>query len=104
MKSVHNNYATKEDMEKMLTIGSILHPVTNYTKDDFLTPARVAQKFGISTEKAKEIMKQINFKKTVFALNGHKTPVIIRFNRGTLKLHPMAFQVFQEYIDNQKVK
>ena len=105
MKSTHNRTVTKEDTKKMSTVGNTTHPATNYTKDDFLTPALVAKKFNISTDEALNLMKKINFKKAVFALNGHRTPMVIRFsNNSTLHLHPMAIPAFQEYIDKQKAK
>lgn len=105
MKSVLNLSVSNQDKQKMTTIGSTTHPVTTYTKDDFLTPAAVAKKFNITTSQATEIMKKLIFKRAVFALNGHKTPIILRFgNNSTMRLHPMAFDIFQEYINNQKAK
>ena len=103
MKPVHHQIATKEDRENIPSVGTSIHPATNYTKDDFLTPARVAKKFGITTKQATDLMKKLAFNRAVFILNGHKSPIIIRLN-GSIHLHPMAFDVFQQQINNQKAK
>jgi len=106
MKSTHNLVVTKENAKNMTIIGDPFHPVTEYTKDDFLSPSKVAKKFGISTENARNLMKKLEHKGIVFGLNGHKKPVISKAkpNSHTLFLHPMAIEVFQEYLNNQKVK
>jgi len=102
MKFLQNCNVTKEDKKKMVTVGSNSRPVKNFTKADFMTPAQVGKKFNISTQEAMDFMKKLNFKRAIFALNGHKTPVILRF-KGYLYLHPMALEAFQQEI-NQKVK
>ena len=102
MKYLQNRNVTKEDKKKMVTVGSNSKPVTNFTKADFMTPAQVGQKFNISTQEATKLMKNLNFKRAVFALNGHKTPVILTFN-SYLYLHPMALEAFQQEV-NKKVK
>ena len=105
MKSVHNKNITKEEAKKMVNVGTINKPVNTYTKDDYLTAAKLEKKFDISTTEARKKKKKLNFKRAVFALNGHKTPVIVRLGTSsTLKAHPMAMEVIQQEINKQKVK
>lgn len=106
MKSVHGKSATIEDCKRLKTVGSLAKPITTYTKDDYLTPAKVAKQFNISTEKAKSIMKTLIFKHATFVINGHKSPVIVYMGTGTPRLHPLAIDIFREYIDkqNQRIK
>ena len=106
MKSVLHLNVKTEDQKKMTVIGSQFSPVTNYTKDDFLSPSKVAKKFNISTEEARNLMQKLMRYGIVFGLNGHKKPVVSRATKGsnTLFLHPMAISVFQEYVNKQKAK
>jgi len=102
MKPLFNIFATKETRKKMVSVGSSTQPA-KYTKDDFLTPGQVAKKFGISTDTAKEVMKKLNFERAIFVLNGHKAKIIMRHSDGkSMRLHPMATEAFQKYLDTQK--
>lgn len=104
MKSVHGKSATAEDCKRLKTVGSLTNPITTYSKDDYLTPAKVAKRFDISTEKAKSIMKTLIFKHATFVINGHKSPVIVNMGTGTPRLHPLAIDIFQDYLNKQKAK
>ena len=103
MKSVAHTFATKEDKEKLVCVGEAFDPVTNYSKSDFLSPAKVGQKFGISTEDALKFMKKLRRNRSKFVLNSHVTDIIITFNGRTgVHLHPMATEAFQRYLDKQR--
>ena len=54
MKSIHGKFATREDTEKFISVGKPAKQAVSYTKADFLTPGKVAEKFQISTEEAKK--------------------------------------------------
>lgn len=104
MKSVHHKFADRESREKLPSVGKSFYPEKNYTKDDFLTPGKVGEKFGISTEKAKDLMKSLNRKGSSFVLNDHMSKIVVTLGKSYLYLHPMATEAFQKYLDNQKVK
>ena len=104
MKYVKNTILTNEEREKMFSIGTPNAPET-FTKDDYLTPAKVAKKFGISTENARSIMKRLMFKRANFALNGHRSPIVTNLGKkgaGFYYLHPLAITAFQQYLEKQK--
>ena len=101
MKSIHNLTPTNQEKEKILTVGNSWHPVKAYKKTDFLSPVQVGKKFNITTEQATGIMKKMAFNRVIFALNGHKTPVIVKFN-SHVRLHPMAIEAFEQYIQNKR--
>ena len=105
MKSIHNVFLTKEKEKKLSSIGGRFGASATYNKDDYLTPNKVAKKFNISTEEAKTIMKNLLFKRTIFALNGRKAQMITRLGKSSgsaLYLHPLALEAFQKHIGEQK--
>ena len=105
MKSTHGVFIAKETEKKLVSVGGRFgHQTATYTKSDYLTPSKVAKKFGISTEKAKSIMKNLIFKRAYFALNGHKAQIVTRMGKtgDCIYLHPLAIDAFKKYIDHQK--
>ena len=100
MKSVHNVNVTNENKKYMPVIGDRFHPITNYTKDDFLSPSKVAKLLGISTEDARKLMKKLEREGIKFGHNGHKKPMVSRAKpkSNTLFLHPMAVSFLPQYI------
>jgi len=103
MKTLHYKSATKEDTKTFVTVGSANNPKNNYTKDDFLTPGKVGEKFGISTDEAKTLMKKLKFRNASFILNGHMAQVVVDLGkRGCLYLHPMATNIFEQQLNKQK--
>jgi hypothetical protein len=95
--------ASKEESQNMVSKGSAFKPQNNYTKADFLLPNQVAKKFNISTEEARNLMKSLMFRNALFALNGRKTPIIVNLGKhGSMYLHPMAMEAFQQQLDKQK--
>ena len=105
MKSIHDVFLTKEKEEKLLSVGGRFSSSATYTKNDYLTPGKVAKKFGISTEKAKDIMKNLLLKRTIFALNGHKAQIVTKLGKtsgSSMFLHPLALEVFKKHISEQK--
>jgi len=105
MKSVLGRNITTENATKLHVYGSVDKPVTTYSKSDFLTPTMVGKKYGITTEEAKKLMQTLMRNGVVFGLNGHIKEAVVRLKKtsNTIYLHPMATEVFQEYL-NKKVK
>lgn len=93
-------FANEESRKNLKVVGSNKEFKNNYTKADFMPPAKVAQKFKISTVKAKKLMKQLFWRDAKFVLNNHMASIIVQFD--TYCLHPMAIEAFQQYIDKQK--
>ena len=103
MKSIHHDFLTKKEGEKLVYASSRIPSSTTYTKDDFLTPGKVAKKFGISTEKAKLIMKDLMFKHAAFSLNGRKSQIVVKMGRDhSMYVHPLALVAFEQYLSQQK--
>jgi len=104
MESKKGRIVTSKNASTMHIYGSAYEPVTTYKKSDFLTPTMVAKKFGIAKEVASTLMQRLMRQGIVFGLNGNKKNVVQRSKNGeTLYLHPMAIEVFQEYL-NKKAK
>jgi hypothetical protein len=103
MKPTYHDFITKESKKKMVSVGESFQPSIKYTKDDYLTPGKVAKHFGIGIEKARDVMKTLVFKRAAFALNGHKSQIVVRFGKQNgLFLHPMAIEAFKKHLSEQK--
>lgn len=101
MKSVLHRVANTEFTKTHTTIGSTMNPV-KYSKSDYLLPSMVAKKFDITTKQATEFMRILCIRRYTFAVNGHKSPVIIRTGGNSYALHPMAHEIFQEFLEKQR--
>ena len=103
MKSIHGKFATREDTEKFISVGKPAKQAVSYTKADFLTPGKVAEKFQISTEEAKKVMKQMKFRNVSFILNGHMSTAVVNLGKSnSMYLHPMALEVFEKQLNKQR--
>ena len=103
MKSVHNKFLTTEEKQKLISMGKTAENKTDYTKADFLTPGKVAEKYGISTEEAKSLMKKLKMHNASFLLNGRLAMLVVDLGKkGCLYLHPMGDIAFQKQLDKQK--
>jgi len=103
MQSVHRAFLTTETKQKILSIGSPSNPNNSFTKADFLPPNKVAKQFDIPIETARELMKTLLLKRTFFALNGHKALVVSNMGKQHgLFLHPLATEIFQEFLTKQR--
>ena len=103
MKSTHGKFATREDAEKFISVGKPGNLASTYTKADFLTPGKVAEKFKISTEEAKKVMKQMKSHNTSFILNGHMSTAVVNLGKSnSMYLHPMATEVFEKHLNKQR--
>ena len=103
MKTVRNRLITKEDAQKFESVGSAAEPKNDYTKADFLPPSKVAEKFGVSTEKVKTLMQQMERHNKSFVLNGRMARVVVNLGKkGCLYLHPMAIDIFKQHLIQQK--
>lgn len=103
MKSVLHANANQEFAENHKMVGNPGNPV-KYTKNDFLDAKKVAEMFGISTAEATKFMRILCIKHTLFGANGHKAPVVIRTSKtgNNFSLHPMAHEIFQEFLTKQR--
>lgn len=103
MKSVHNKFITKEEAQKLKSVGSQAEQKNDYTKSDFLTPSKVAKKFNVSTEQVRKLMEYMERHNTSFVLNGRMSRIVVDLGkRGSLYLHPMATEIFKERLNQQK--
>ena len=103
MQSVHHAFLTTQDKQNLLSIGSPSNPNNSFTKADFLPPSKVAKRFDIPIETARKLMKTLLLRQTFFALNGHKARVVSNMGKQHgLFLHPLATEIFQEFLTNQR--
>jgi len=94
---------TEERKSGMKKVGTSGEPQV-FTKDDFLTKRFLATKFKISTELAEKTMKKMQLAKTKFIVNGHAAPVVVQYKSKTPRVHPMALDIFEEYLNKEKAK
>lgn len=90
--------------EESKTIGSAKMPIKTFTKEEFLTKRFLAAKFKESAELIEKTLKEMAFRHVTFSLNGHATPVVVKAGQTRLRVHPMAMDVFTEYLEKQKAK
>jgi len=103
MKSVHHAFVPHESKQNLVSIGSSYNPNKSFTKDDFLPPRNVAKKFNISIEDARIVMKSLLSRRAIFVLNGHRAQIITNLGKQHgLFLHPLATEIFQEYLNKQR--
>lgn len=94
---------TEERKKGMKKVGTSGKPQV-FTKDDFLTKRFLAAKFKVSTELAEKTMKKMQLAKAKIMVNGHPAPVVIQYKSKTPRVHPMALDIFQEYLNKEKAK
>ena len=99
MKATYHDFVTTEQEAKLDSVGKRYGPYVTYNKGDFLSVSKVAKKFNISVEAAKNLMKKLRFNRTFFALNGHRAFVIVRLT-GDMYLHPMAIETFKKHLES----
>ena len=75
-----------------------------FKKEEFLTKRSLAVKFQISTNQVEEIMEKMQKRKEKIFVNGHATPAIIHYDPRTPRVHPLALDIFQQYLDKEKAK
>lgn len=102
MKVIHTPSASTEQRSKHLSVKTDNKSDTVFKKSDFLTPGDVATKCGVNIEKAKDALKKLHFKRSIFIINGHKQPIVMRLGTNRLFVHPMAISEVKKYLDNQK--
>ena len=104
MKPTYHVFVTKEDEKNLVSVGGRFgRPKATYTKDDYLTPSAVAKKFDITLDQARNTMKTLVFKRSIFILNGHKAPIVTRLGKDkALYLHPMGIEAFKKHLGEQK--
>jgi hypothetical protein len=103
MKSVHHAFLPAESRQNLVSIGSPSNPDKSFTKADFLPPNKVAKKFDIPLEMARILMKTLLTQQSIFILNGHKARVVSTLGKQHgLFLHPLATEIFQEFLTKQR--
>ena len=103
MKSVHHAFVTTESKQNLVSIGTPSNPNKSFTKADFMPPHKVAKQFNIPIETARELMKTLLIRQTIFVLNGHKAQVVSSLGKEKgLFLHPLATEIFQEFLTKQR--
>ena len=103
MKSTHHRLITKEEAQKLPSINTSNEPMKSYTKADFMTPGKVAEKFNITTEEASNLMKKLKRHNSSFMLNGRLAMLVVDLGKhGALYLHPMGTSVFQQHLSKQR--
>lgn len=103
MKSTLHTETSSEFIKKHNSIGSSANPVKSYTSNDFLPPSKVAKKFNISTQEAEKLMQKLFVHRAIFGLNGHKSQIVLKHGKSNrLKLHPMATDAFNEFLQKQR--
>ncbi len=102
MKSTHNKYVTREEAEKMVSVGKPFEPVSDYTKNDFLNSSQIAKKFKIGKKEASDLLKKLQKYNVSFVLNGHRCATVTKMGTNSFYLHPKAIDVFSQYLEKQK--
>ena len=104
MKSTHGAYIEKKAAKNFVSVGKAFNTVKNYTKDDIkkMTPAKVGEMFGISTQQARDLMKSLYRRNASFVLNDHRANIILQPTKGCIYLHPLALEAFKQHLSNQK--
>lgn len=79
-----------------------------FTKDDYLSPIQVAQKFKESQQLVEKLMKDLCIKKKTFQMGIFKRLLVIdakySHKKNELRLHPMGQDVFKELLEQKKAK
>jgi len=103
MAILNDVFVSKEEEGKFYKRGGRFDKAErSFTKADFLTAAAFAKKYGFSKENVEKLMKNLDFHKKSFILNGHKTSIVCGATQGNLKIHPMAAEHFKELLTKQK--
>ncbi|MBR0212559.1 MAG: hypothetical protein IJQ55_03035 [Alphaproteobacteria bacterium] len=76
--------------------------IIKFTKQDFLTPTKLAEKLGEPRDNIKKSMHSLFIHGIQITVNNHKAPLITKQN-GNYKIHPLGLNTFIEYFNNQKV-
>ncbi|MBR3511030.1 MAG: hypothetical protein IKN73_03130 [Alphaproteobacteria bacterium] len=97
-------FATKEERENLLNIGSSHSPVQTFKKSDYLTPETFAKKFRFNKELVIRTMRKMAFQNAKFVINGHLSNIVNILPDGELLAHPMALNEIKKQLMKPKVK
>ena len=98
-----NRLLSKEMVKK--TVGSRKDPVNSFKKGDFLSKRSLASKFKESADLIDKTLKHMYSHKVSFSVNGRRSLIVTKDVSGQiLHLHPLAMDIFKEYIEKQKAK
>ena len=89
---------------KNRAVGLPGKPVKNFNKTDYLTKRSLVAKFHESQELIEKTIKTLRVHKISFNVNGHRSPVVMDKYSDTPRVHPMALDIFKEYLEKQKAK
>ena len=93
--------APKNSVKK---IGTSLCPIQTFTKADYKTKRSLAAQFKVSQELVEKTLKTLKLKKVKFIINGHSSPVVLDEAHNTPRVHPMAIDIFETYLNQEKAK
>ena len=85
-------------------VGDSTHPVQTFTKADYKSKRSLAAQFKVSQELVEKTLKTMQQKRVKFIINGHPSLVVVDNNNKTPRVHPMALDVFEQYLNEQKAK
>jgi len=75
----------------------------SFKKSDFLSGAQLARKFDLDKIMVQDILLHLYKSKFLINVNGRKaTAVYSQNDLSTIYLHPLAIDIFKQYIDKQK--
>ena len=89
---------------KKVGVGTTSKTPIVFKKEDFLTKRFLAAKFHENQELIEKTIKNMQLHKASFVVNGHRSPVVMDRYSNTPRVHPMALDIFKEYLEKQKAK
>lgn len=95
---------TPTENTKTKVMGTQSKPLQTFKKSDFLTKRFLAARFHESQELIEKTIKNLQLHHASFTINGHRSPVVMDRYTDTPRVHPMALDVFKEYLEKQKAK
>ena len=93
------NFASKEDKKRLPEIKE--SEMKRYTKDDFLSAAKLVKELGLPKDVIEKAMRDLRFKQAKIVIHNHKTMIIVGNNSRTLRVHPLGLSIFKEYLLKQ---
>lgn len=91
-----------EKKSNILIFGSATNPI-KLKKEDFLIKRDLTKKFSTSNASVQKALDTIYKQNISLVVNGHKVyAVVFKTGSKTMQLHPLALNIFQDYLERQK--
>ena len=91
-----------EKKSNILRFGSATHPI-KLKKEDFLIKRDLTKKFSTNNASVQKVLDKIYKNNISLIVNGHKVyAVVFKTGSRTMQLHPLALDIFQDYLERQK--